>query len=990
MKLILIGFLCSCATAVLAAPKIVQIGALFHGPDSQQEIVFKYAIEKINTNRSLHLVELSERVKEHDNLEVHVTICDKMLAQGVWAIFGPQSSYTADHVQSICDVKEIPHIETRYDVKHKRHDILVNLYPHPSALSKVYLDLVHAWKWKSFTVIYEDNDGLDRISLLLKLNKMKGYTIVVRKLNSGSDFRPMLRKIKRSGETNFVLDCSFERLPEILKQALQVGLLIEENSFIITQLDMHNFDLEPYQHGGANITGIRLVNPDDPFVKETVEEWARFNRKGRHFHIAASDLLCNSGVYYEKEERESCQKILRPYYPRKKSKGNAKELLDGDREITYGEERSQMRKCMQTERDAMSLCTPSMKLELENDDDDDDNDEDDDKMSERIMAESALLYDAVHLFAKTVQRMFSSRVNATAISCDYQDNWLHGFSLVNLMKDNHNVHRGLTGPVLFDNEGFRSSFILDVIELTTYGLQKIGSWNSSEGLNLRRLQPPPDGHMQDSIANKTLRVLTAISLPYGMRKDSSDQLLGNDRYEGFAIDIIREISLILGFNYTFELQEDFKYGSYNNITGEWDGMIRRLQDNEADLAITDLTITAERQTGADFTLPFMNLGISILYKKPSKASPMLFSFMDPFSMDVWIVMFFGYIGVSLILFIMGRICPYEWTNPYPCIEEPETLENQFSLKNSLWFTIGSLMQQGSELAPIAVSTRMIAGIWWFFTLIMVSSYTANLAAFLTVESMSQPFRAAEDLVDQTEIKYGAKRSGSTLNFFRDSDNPIFQRMYQYMVTTPGVLTVDNDEGLEKVKNENYAFFMESSSIEYFTERNCDVQQYGGLLDNKGYGIAMRKEYPYHNELNGAVLQLQETGKLMKLKDRWWKEERGGGQCQSPEAASATSSLKLENVGGVFVVLAVGTVLAIFIAILELLWSVGQTAYREKVSFLHELLEELKFIAKFHGSTKPVRKYHQEADGEAEDHAQNGIPMNPYPYGFINNSKEPLT
>jgi hypothetical protein len=47
-----------------------------------------------------------------------------------------------------------------------------------------------------------------------------------------------------------------------------------------------------------------------------------------------------------------------------------------------------------------------------------------------------------------------------------------------------------------------------------------------------------------------------------------------------------------------------------------------------------------------------------------------------------------------------RICPYEWTNPYPCIEEPEELENQFTLQNSLWFTIGSLMQQGSEIAPM--------------------------------------------------------------------------------------------------------------------------------------------------------------------------------------------------------------------------------------------------------------------------------------------------
>ena len=47
--------------------------------------------------------------------------------------------------------------------------------------------------------------------------------------------------------------------------------------------------------------------------------------------------------------------------------------------------------------------------------------------------------------------------------------------------------------------------------------------------------------------------------------------------------------------------------------------------------------------------------------------------------------------------------------------------------------------------PRAASTRIIATFWWFFTLIMISSYTANLAAFLTVERMESPIESAEDL-----------------------------------------------------------------------------------------------------------------------------------------------------------------------------------------------------------------------------------------------------
>lgn len=43
-----------------------------------------------------------------------------------------------------------------------------------------------------------------------------------------------------------------------------------------------------------------------------------------------------------------------------------------------------------------------------------------------------------------------------------------------------------------------------------------------------------------------------------------------------------------------------------------------------------------------------------------------------------------------------RFTPYEWENPHPCNEESEEVENQFTILNSLWFTIGSLMQQGNR------------------------------------------------------------------------------------------------------------------------------------------------------------------------------------------------------------------------------------------------------------------------------------------------------
>jgi len=128
-------------------------------------------------------------------------------------------------------------------------------------------------------------------------------------------------------------------------------------------------------------------------------------------------------------------------------------------------------------------------------------------------------------------------------------------------------------------------------------------------------------------------------------------------------------------------------------------MIGELIRGEADIAVADLTITSKREEAVDFTHPFMNTGISILFKKPTKKITSLFSFLSPFSNIVWIYIVGAYVWVSSILFIVGRFSPYEWENPHPCRRRGQVLENGFSLYNSFWFSMGSLMQQGSDLAP---------------------------------------------------------------------------------------------------------------------------------------------------------------------------------------------------------------------------------------------------------------------------------------------------
>ena len=51
------------------------------------------------------------------------------------------------------------------------------------------------------------------------------------------------------------------------------------------------------------------------------------------------------------------------------------------------------------------------------------------------------------------------------------------------------------------------------------------------------------------------------------------------------------------------------------------------------------------------------------------------------------------------MFMISRISPHEWEGSHPCDSDPEEVENQFSLLNCLWFTVGSIMGQGCDLLP---------------------------------------------------------------------------------------------------------------------------------------------------------------------------------------------------------------------------------------------------------------------------------------------------
>ncbi|XP_043065157.1 uncharacterized protein LOC108093341 [Drosophila ficusphila] len=837
--------------------EIVPIGLLTDQNTEQMNIVFDHAIDVANQEVGTQLTSLKEAVDYGNAYQSYAGLC-RMLETGIAGVFGPSSRHTAVHMMSICDAMDIPHIYSYMS----EYTEGFNLHPHPVDLAKALFSLITAFNWNRFIFLYESADYLNILNELTTLFKTNGPVVTVLRydMELNGNYKPVLRRVRKSMDNRIVVVGSSETMPEFLNQAQQVGIINEDYNYIIGNLDFHSFDLEEYKYSEANITGLRLFSPEKMAVKE---------------------LLMKLGYPTDQDE-----------------------FRNGSCPITV---------------------------------------------------EMALTYDAVQLFAHTLRNLPFKPMpqNCSQRTESVRDD---GSSFKNYMRTLRLRENLLTGPIYFEGN-VRKGYHLDVIELQPSGIVKVGTWDEEREYRPQRLAPTTAqfDSVDNSLANKTFIVLLSVpNKPYAQLVENSKTLEGNSQYEGYGVDLIKELADKLGFNFTF-VNGGNDYGSYNKTSNESTGMLRELMLGRADLAITDLTITSEREEALDFTIPFMNLGIAILYLKPQKATPGLFTFMDPFSQEVWWYLGLSFLGVSLSLFILGRLSPSEWDNPYPCIEEPDELENQFTIGNSIWFTTGALLQQGSEIGPKALSTRTVASFWWFFTLIVVSSYTANLAAFLTIEKPQSSINSVEDLATNKDgVVYGAKRTGSTRNFFLNSEDSNYKMMNKFMLENPQYLTNDNQEGVRRVKTEgNYAFLMESTSIEYNTKRECNLKKIGDALDEKGYGIAMKKNSPHRGVFNSALLELQEQGVLEKMKNKWWNEV-GTGICSTKEESPDATELGMKNLQGVFYVLLGGSLFAMLYGIISWFMFVKKKAFHYRVPLRDALKEEFQFVIDFNNYIRVLK------------------------------------
>ena len=236
---------------------------------------------------------------------------------------------------------------------------------------------------------------------------------------------------------------------------------------------------------------------------------------------------------------------------------------------------------------------------------------------------------------------------------------------------------------------------------------------------------------------------------------------------------------------------------------------------------------------------------------------------------------------------------------------------------------------GSEYHPLSFASRTIVVAWWFVVLVLISSYTAQLAASLTTESISRKINSINDLTNQDYIQYGTVGNTEVEEFFSSSNITTYRSA---LPTIRNNLYPTVDRAVDRVcgSKGTFAFIWDSIVIEThiaMTE-DCDLCSTGALFNRKGYGFALPFNSSYTSDFTIAILNLRESQFLFTLKNKWIPTLSDGTTCED----FSTLSYNLTDIGDAFVILAICLVLSFVVLVVEILWKYYKINEKIKVSF----------------------------------------------------------
>jgi polar amino acid transport system substrate-binding protein len=328
---------------------------------------------------------------------------------------------------------------------------------------------------------------------------------------------------------------------------------------------------------------------------------------------------------------------------------------------------------------------------------------------------------------------------------------------------------------------------------------------------------------EPALSERTLIVGTREAPPFAMKTREGI-------WAGIGIDLWRQIAAELGLK--FELRElDLK------------SLLGGVANGSLDAAVAALTITSEREKVLDFTHPFYTtgLGIAVASKGGSPWVTVLKGFMSLAFLKIvaTLVLLLLVVGALVWWFERGRNVKQFGGSPSEGIGA------------GFWWSAVTMTTVGyGDKAPVTLGGRIVALIWMFAAIIIISGFTAAITSSLTVTQLESPVRGPEDL---PEVRVGSIADTTSASYLQDRQ--ILFRPYTRSLEGLGAVT----------GGEIDAFVYDAPLLRYLVNRQFRgrLEVLNNTFDRQDYGIALAPGSPLREPINRVLLQ--------KIREPGWQE-----------------------------------------------------------------------------------------------------------------------
>ncbi|CAF4914817.1 unnamed protein product [Rotaria sp. Silwood1] len=424
----------------------------------------------------------------------------------------------------------------------------------------------------------------------------------------------------------------------------------------------------------------------------------------------------------------------------------------------------------------------------------------------------------------------------------------------------------------------------------------------------------------------SLRIGIMLAVPFTLAQNVTD---GNGntttQYIGYIPDLIQLLTDKIGFNASLILVPSNQTYTQN---------IQLVNNGFFDIIVGDVTVTAARRETVSFSHAIFDNSLCLMVMKTPDATLDLLGFLKPFSSKLWVLALGTCIYAGILLCLIERA-------------DNEDLRNRSfisQLTMSIWYSFGNIVGYGVEFNTSTAGGRFLTAGLYVLGLILVASYTANLASDLTIAKTQFVVSGLDDIkngkvpMNRIGIRVGtASEDYFKIEISKGNQNyyPLKTRQQLYDSLLAGIIDValSDTGGAEYAVNNIY----------------CNLTIVGERFATSDYAIVTPKQWIYAQDLDVGILSIRESGQLDNLRQKWFLEKK------CPDDTTVKTGITVEALGGLFATFAVITL----ITVLLYLW----TKRRNIKNYLSKCIHKKESLTKAKNSTK-------RDSNENSEHVQN--------------------